>query len=73
MNTFTDIIKAFDGKFAEALGVKDSHVRTMKARDSIPYTRWADTVDAAQRMQVPGVTLELLARLGSTKSRKAAQ
>lgn len=70
MNSFTAVIDAFGGRFAEAIGVGKNHVRTMKARDSIPSTRWIDTVDAAKRMGVDGVTLDLLARLDAEKAKQ---
>lgn len=70
MNTFSEVIEAFDGRFAEAIGVEESHARTMKSRDSIPSTRWMATVDAAQRLGVEGVTLSLLARLDAEKCRQ---
>lgn len=75
MNSFSAVIEAFGGQFAQAVGVEESHARTMKARNSIPSTRWAATVDAAQRLGINGVTLDLLARLDAEKSkqREAAQ
>ncbi len=69
MNSFSAVIDAFGGRFAEAIGVEESHARTMKARDSIPSTRWIATVDAAQRFGVDGVTLDVLARLDAEKSK----
>jgi hypothetical protein len=72
MNSFSEVIAAF-GKhstFAEAIGVQESHARTMKFRDSIPSSRWAATVAAAQRRGVKGVTLDLLARLDVEKSKQ---
>jgi hypothetical protein len=69
MNSFSAIIDAFDGRFAEAIGVEESHARTMKARDSIPSTRWMATVNAAQQLGVSGVTLDLLARLEEEKAK----
>lgn len=75
MNSFSAVIEAFNGRFAEAIGVEESHARTMKARDSIPSTRWAATVSAARDLGIEGVTLELLANLESekVKTREAAQ
>ena len=70
MKSFSAVIEAFDGQFAEAIGVEESHARTMKARDSIPSTRWMATVDAAKRLKVPGVTLALLARIDAEKSKQ---
>jgi hypothetical protein len=63
--SFTAIIEAFGGAapFGEAIGVPDSHARTMKARDSIPSPRWNDVVAAAERLQIAGVTLKVLADL----------
>jgi hypothetical protein len=69
MNSFSAVIEAFEGRFAEAIGVEESHARTMKARDSIPSTRWMATVDAAQKLGLSGITLELLARLDAEKSK----
>lgn len=69
MNSFSAVIEAFQGRFAEAIGVGESHARTMKARDSIPSTRWMATVSAAQRMGIEGVTLDLLARLDAEKAK----
>lgn len=75
MNSFSAVIEAFGRRFADEIGVEESHARTMKARDSIPSSRWVATVDAARRLGVPGVTLDLLARLDAEKSkqREAAQ
>lgn len=70
MNTFSQVIEAFGGRFAQAIGVEESHARTMKARDSIPSTRWLDTVRAAEHLGVEGITLDLLARLDAEKSRQ---
>jgi hypothetical protein len=69
MNSFSAVIEAFGGRFAEAIGVEESHARTMKARDSIPSTRWIATVNAAQELGLPSITLELLARLDAEKSK----
>lgn len=75
MESFSAVIEAFGGRFAEAVGIEDSHARTMKARDSIPSSRWMATVEAARRLGVNGITLDLLARLDAEKSRprEAAQ
>jgi hypothetical protein len=70
MNSFSEVIAAFNGRFAEAIGVEESHARTMKARDSIPSTRWMATVTAARRLGVKNVTLDLLARLDAQKSKQ---
>jgi len=72
MNSFAAVIDAFNGRFAEAIGIPDSHARTMKARGSIPSTRWAATVEGAQRLGIEGVTLDLLARLEAEKAKPEA-
>lgn len=69
MDSFAEIIEAFHGRFAQAIGIEESHARTMKARDSIPAARWQQTVAAARELQIPGVTLELLAKLEANKAR----
>lgn len=71
MDSFASVIDAFGGpaKFGAAIGVPDSHARTMRARDSIPSYRWARVVSAAEEMGVGGVTLERLAQLDEAKAR----
>lgn len=72
MNTFAAVIDAFGGPgpFGSAIGIPDSHARTMKARDSIPAGRWVEVVDAATRLQVVGVTIERLAQIEAARQRK---
>lgn len=69
MDSFSDVIDAFGGPtgFADAIGVPDSHARTMKARDSIPPAHWQRTAAAAIVKNVPGVSLDLLARLAASR------
>ncbi|MBR0879504.1 hypothetical protein ABIF65_003755 [Bradyrhizobium japonicum] len=72
----SDVIDAFGGpvKFGTAVGIKDSHARTMKARDSIPSGRWTDVVAAADREGIAHITLQLLADLDAAKLKtKAAE
>jgi hypothetical protein len=73
MNTFPEIIDAFKGDFAEAIGIEDSHARAMKARESIPSSYWLRVVKAAEERAIKGVTLELLAALGEARQRESAQ
>ncbi|MCK1577858.1 hypothetical protein [Bradyrhizobium sp. 174] len=70
----SDVIEAFGGavKFGAAVGIKDSHARTMKARDSIPSGRWNDVVNAAEREAIPHITLKLLADLDAAKLKTKA-
>lgn len=70
MNSFSEVIEAFGGRFAQAIGVPESHGRTMKARDSIPSTRWLETVTAARDLGIDGITLDLLARLDAAKIKR---
>jgi hypothetical protein len=70
MNSFSAIIDAFGKQFASAIGVEESHARTMRARNSIPSTRWMATVKAARDLGIKGVTLDLLARLDAEKSKQ---
>lgn len=69
--SFSAVIDAFGGAapFGTAIGIPDSHARTMKARDSIPSTRWQDTVNAARANGIAGITLELLAKLDAERVR----
>ncbi len=48
MNSFKQIIDAFTIKsLAEILGVAESHVRTMRARGSIPPEYWSKIIELA--------------------------
>lgn len=48
MTCFRDIIAAFGTPVvAQILGVPESHVRTMKARDSIPAEYWGPLIEQA--------------------------
>jgi hypothetical protein len=59
--TFQTIIDKFGVQpLAKVLSVDESHVRTMKARDSIPPEYWGRIVDAAQSLGIEGVTHESL-------------
>lgn len=73
MDSFSSVIDAFGGaaKFGEAIGIPDSHARTMKARDSIPADRWSKVVAAACDRGVSGVTFEKLAELAAREQPRA--
>lgn len=49
-----------EGAFAKTIGKPASHVRTMKARNSIPLEYWPKIVAAASRRQIRGVTYRAL-------------
>lgn len=67
MNSFSEIIDAFHGEFAQAAGIEESHARTMKARDSIPGPYRLRVAQAAKERSLEGITLERMAELDSTK------
>jgi hypothetical protein len=71
---FAAIIDAFGGAvpFSKALGIPDTHARTMKARDSIPSERWNSVVAAAASLEIPGITLKLLADLEEARAVRAS-
>jgi hypothetical protein len=67
MDSFASVIDAFGGpaKFGEAIGIPDSHARAMKARNSIPASRWPRVVAAAGKCGLRAVTFEKLAKLAA--------
>jgi hypothetical protein len=74
MDSFKSIIDAFGEKrLAEALGIADSHVRTMRARDSIPPEYWSDVVDNQPRDLKPRLSLSDLAHLRKSRFAEATQ
>lgn len=75
MKSFADIIEAFgSGVVAEILGLQDSHVRTMKARDSIPPEHWGRLVEEAPLRGVAGVDWKMLSDLRAKRfSREATE
>ena len=62
MQTFADIIALWDPleNLAADLGVEASHVRTMKARNSIAPEHWTRLIEGAQRRGLPPLTYETL-------------
>jgi hypothetical protein len=64
--THASIIEAIGiSPLAEALGLPESHIRTMKSRNSIPPRYWFKTVELAGTLDLDGVTHEQLARIAS--------
>lgn len=65
MDSFAAVIDSFGGplKFATAVGLRDSHARAMKSRNSIPADYWPEVVAAAATHSVHGISLDLLAGL----------
>ena len=74
MDSFAAIIEAFGiGETASALGIDESHVRTMKARDNIPPRYFKRLVDADAALDEPkGITFDLLFDLHDGKRAPAA-
>jgi hypothetical protein len=72
MRSFSDVIDAIGGppSFAEAVGIPDSHARTMKARDSIPPGYWPKTVAAALAKGRFDISLETLAAIAEAKTQR---
>lgn len=74
MKSATEIIKAFGGcpAFARAVGITDSHARTMLARNSIPPRHWQVVVSAAEAAGIEGITLGALAESVADQQRATA-
>jgi hypothetical protein len=63
MNSFSDVIDALGvAKASEILGIPENHVRTLKARNSIPAGYFKRLVDSAEG-QAAGLSFDLLYRL----------
>jgi len=73
METFDAIIEAFGGAgpFAQAIGIPDSHARTMKARNSIPPEHWDRLVAAAIERDIEGISYKRLTEIRSASRRRA--
>lgn len=71
IETFDDVFAAFGGapKLGEAIGIKDFHAQTMKARKSIPAAYWQRVVDAAAAIGKPEINYEKLAELAEKRAR----
>jgi hypothetical protein len=68
MNNFASVIDAFGVKVvARLLGVKESHVRVMKARGSIPAEYWGILIEAAPQFGLSGIDYPLFRQLRSQK------
>ena len=68
MESFQEIIDAVGvGALARAFGVEESHIRTMKARNSIPPEYWGDVVTAARAAALANISLEALRKMRSAR------
>tara|TARA_R110000868_G_scaffold403567_1_gene680956 strand:- start:46 stop:273 length:228 start_codon:yes stop_codon:yes gene_type:complete len=66
MDSFSDIIEAYGAKtLSDLLGVPDTHVRTMKFRNSIPVEHWPAIIAAPPAGQT--ITFDNLMRLRATR------
>lgn len=64
MSTFRDIIEEFGIKrLAEVFSVAESHVRTMKARDSIPAAYWGFLTELDREDGKPRLTFREIREL----------
>lgn len=68
MRSFSEIIDKFGAAvLARILKVDESHVRTMKARDSIPPEYWGPVVDNAPEYGIEGLDHHKLRRLRKSR------
>lgn len=68
MDSFASVIDAFGVKaVAELLTVKESHVRVMKARGSIPAEYWGLLIEAAPARGIEGIDFPLFRKLRAEK------
>jgi hypothetical protein len=68
MKSFRDIIDALGvPALAEAFPAKESHVRVMKARNSIPPEHWGTLIALAEKRGIEGVTFDSLRQLRSSR------
>ena len=71
MDSFASVIDAFGVKVvAELIGIKESHVRVMKARGSIPAEYWGILIEAAPGHGIEGIDFSLLRRLRADRRRR---
>lgn len=75
VETFGGIIDAFGGAaaFGAAIGIADSHARTMKARSSIPPSWWPRVVAEARARNLTWITYETLAGLVAAEKRRLSR
>jgi hypothetical protein len=65
---FSEIIDAFGvSAVAEVINKDESHVRTMKARDSIPPEYWGLLVEAAPSKGIEGLNYDVFVGLRSKR------
>lgn len=66
--TFSQVVDAFGiGALAQLLGVEESHIRTMKARNSIPPEYWGVIIEAAPSREIEGLTFAALREMRTAR------
>jgi hypothetical protein len=75
MTTFKEIIDEIGiAPLAALLSVEESHVRTMKTRDSIPPEYWGIILDEARRRGVDSLSFDALRQMRTERfARQAAE
>jgi hypothetical protein len=64
MQSFKQIVDAFGiASMAALLRTDESHVRAMKARDSIPPEYWGELIEMAAAAGIKGITFRALRNL----------
>lgn len=76
MNTFRDVIDRWPEPapvtLAADLGEEPGTVRQWRNRNVLPNRVWLSIVEVAQRRDIDGVTLEVLASIASAKKREGS-
>lgn len=71
MKDFSSIIdKIGVATLAKILSVDESHVRTMKARDSIPPEYWGQVLEIAPKYELRGLSYAALRKLRTARFNK---
>jgi len=64
MRTFNELIDAFGvPTLVKLLRIPDTHVRTLKARDSVPTEYWPKLIEAAPKHDIQGIDYPALLRM----------
>jgi len=75
MHTFADIIdlwpKPAPVTLAADLGEQPGTVRQWRNRSVLPDRVWKATVESAERREIPGVTLEVLAEIAARAAQRS--
>ena len=70
MHSFSALIEALGiSRLAALFGIPESHLRVIKARDSLPPEYWQLAIEEARRQRLAGVTWKSLAALRDRRFR----